>query len=712
MARPVKPRKAIGEQISGNQLVDPDRLSLLQGFIRTHFNATELARLKWIRDYDMAEGNGKQWLRGDRDRVEKTGRPALEFNQILPQVELVTGMQRGLNLDFSALPRGLEDRRLGEIATATLKAATEFGRIPRITDKVFDDGTICGLGVWEVLHTTDDSDDMVWGDITVSRINPLAFIWDPWATDPDMQDGLFMGKATWLSIDDFKARYPGKEHLARPGEWLARSRNHINSSQHLGTGPNLMRELFDTETGRIRLLTMWHKVHSTIQLIVDMETGQVQEVKSKDQGEMTLAQLAELHGREQTAHLDIISQDETSVIVDKQTGQPIPADAQGTPLQYAEPQAALDYIDNLSKQAGMEVYERFAVVKRKARVPEWTEMVWWETLDQGKTPHNDRLYPYVPYISRQYSDDPESIMGIVRNLHDPQDEYNKRYSNVLAHLNSSAHSGWLNRKTGGASKPQLELMGSKPGIVVEFASLAPTQIRPVELSSGHFAMLQHGERSILRISGINAELVGQTTQATVSGRAIRARQEGGATILKPRFRNFEEAQLDLARMLLSRIQQYYPVEKMRRIIGVTELSTNLGAQGQPLFSDPRTGQPIPDEEVANVLSTMKNTRFDLVLALSPQTATERQAQFEQATQLAGLITSSGRPLGAHTMQAMIDLAEMPTRLAEGLKRDSEQPVNPAMMEPGGQNDKIQQMLSGMKSSNASSDSIAKGMGSA
>jgi len=704
MARPVKPRKELGAQYgAGNSLVDSDRLQLLQGFIKTHFNATELARAKWLRDYEVTEGNGKQWLRGDRDKVEKTGRPALEFNQVMPQVELVTGMQRGMNLDFTALPRGLEDRRLGEIATASLKAASEFGRVPRIDDKVFDDGTICGLGVWEVLHTNDDSDDLVWGDIVVSRINPLAFLFDPWATEPDLQDGAFMGKAIWMSIEDFKARYPGKEHLARPGEWLSRTQYYLASSQQLGTGPNLIRELYDTETGRIRVLHMWHKVQTTIQLVIDTETGQVQEVASKDKGEEALAQLAELHGREKTANLDIVSQDETSIITDKMTGQPVPD------LQFADPQAAIEYVDNLSREAGMEIYERFSVVKRKARVPEWTEMVWWETLDSGKTPHEDRLYPYVPYISRQYSDDPESIMGIVRNLHDPQDEYNKRYSNILAHLNSSAHSGWLNRRTGGANKTQLELMGSKPGIVVEFASLAPTQIKPVEMSSGHFAMLQHGERSILRISGVNAELVGQTTQATVSGRAIRARQEGGATILKPRFRNFEEARLDLARMLLSRVQQYYPVEKIRRIIGVTELSTPLGGNGQPLFSNPISGQPIPDDDVINMLKAMKSTKFDLVLRLSPGTASERQAQFEQGVQLAGLITSSGRPLGPNTMQAMIDLAEMPTRLAEGLKRDSEQPVTPGITEPGGQNKQVQGMIGNLKSGSASGSSIEAGM---
>jgi hypothetical protein len=220
------------------------------------------------------------------------------------------------------------------------------------------------------------------------------------------------------------------------------------------------------------------------------------------------------------------------------------------------------------------------------------------------------------------------------------------------------------------------------------------------MSTGHFGMLQHGERSILRISGINAELVGQTTQATVSGRAIRARQEGGSTILKPRFRNFEESQLDLARMMLSRIQQFYPVEKIRRIIGVTELSTPLGQQGAPLFTDPQTGEPMADEQIITTLKTMRNTKFDLVLRLAPATATERQAQFEQAVQLAGLVTSSGRPLGPNTMQAMIDLADMPTRLAAGLKKDSEQAVMPDLVKPGGQNDQVQRMIENVRGGRA------------
>lgn len=699
MAQEVKPLKAKGEQTTETV----DRLRLLQGFIKTHFNATDIARTKWRRDYEMTEGNGKQWTREARERVEKTGRPALEFNQILPQVDLIAGMQRSINLDYTALPHGLEDRRLGEIATASLKAAVDFARIQRVTDHVFDDGIICGLGVWEVLYTKDDAEDLVWGDIVVSRINPLAFIFDPWATEPDMQDGAFMGKAVWMSVDDFKARYPGKEHLAKPGEWLSRTQHYLTNSQDLGTGPNLIRELYDTETGRIRLLNLWHKEQSKLEFIVDMETGQVKDVPSKKVGREILDELAEQYGRERTAHLTVVSQDTVTGIIDTMTGRPLMDTSLNTPLQFANSEAADEHLKTLAGQVGLEVFERFTVMQRQVRIPKWTEMVWWEILDEGTTPFNDRLYPFIPYISRQYSDDPESIMGVVRNLHDPQDEYNKRYSNILAHLNSSSHSGWLNRTAGGANKTQLELMGSKPGVVVDYATIAPVQLHPVELSAGHFGLLQHGERSILRISGVNAELVGQTTQATVSGRAIRARQQGGATILKPRFRSFEESQLDLGRMVLGRVQQFYPVEKIRRVIGVAELNSPLGPNGQPIFTNPLTGQPMPDEAIMGLLKQLKTTKFDLVLRLAPATASERQAQFEQAVQLAGLITSSGKPLGPNTLQAMIDLADMPTRLAEGLKRDAAQPINPAIAQPGGQNEQVQRMIENVRGGRAGGD---------
>lgn len=676
-----------------------DTLWKLQNLLRMWANTTDTARLKFKRDFEITEGNGKQWLPADRAKVVKRGMPALEFNQVLPQVELISGIQRGIELDFTAVPRNLDDRRLGEIATASLKAAKDFTRLQRVSDKVFDNGTICGLGVWEILHTLEDPEDLIWGDITVGCINPLSFIYDPWATQPDWQDGEIMGKGTWLAIDAFKERYPAYHHLAVPGEWVATTTASLNSTGELGMGPNLAKELYDAESGRVRVLSLWHKVPTTITLIIDTETGGVREVENEKEGQRLLAEHGQTAGREAVSRYEIVQAGETSAILDEQ--KQIALDPRtGAPLQFANREAASARLNELADLTSIDLLERFSVVTRQARIPHYAEMVWGQILKEGKTPFTDRKYPYVVYVSRQLSDDPESIMGVVRNLHDPQDEYNKRYSNTLAHLNSSTHSGWLNRKSGGASRKELETVGSKPGVVVEYATVAPTQIKPVELSQGHFAMIQHGERSILRISGVNAELVGQTTQATVSGRAIRARQQGGTTILKPRFKAYEEAELDLAKMLLSRVQQFFPVEKVRRIIGIAELQSPLGQQGSQLFTDPRTGKPMSDDDIVRVLSIMKNTSYDLVLKLSPATPTERQAQFEQAVQLAGLVTSTGKPIGPNTMQAMVDLADIPTRVAEGLKVDAQAAANLQVSQPGGQNAAIQGMIGQLRGGRA------------
>ena len=651
-----------------------------QNYFRLWATSTYTARTKMRRDLEYTEGNGKQWLEKDAIAVRKSGRPVLEFNQVLPQVELVCGMQRSQMIDYVARPRGMEDARLGEILTASLKACADFTRLSRTSDRVFDDGVITGLGVWEVLHSFDDADDLASGDICISRINPLSFIYDPWAVS-DMQQGEFMGKATWLSLGEFLARYPNKRQYAVPGEWLTSTGRSEGGSDDLGTGYNLVPELYDQETGRIRLLTMWCKKPTTITLVVDHQTGRVMEAESKDKALEFLAAIAEKTGRDSVSQFEPIKSDKTSAIVHKMSGAPIPDPETQQPMVFADPESADAYMNEMSRRAGIEVYEQFEIITRKAKKPHWTEMVWWEELDSGDSTYKDRSYPFVPYVSRQFGDDPESILGIVRNLHDPQDEYNKRYSNLLAHLNSSSHSGWLNRKAGGANKRELEVMGSKPGVVVEFGSMAPTQIQPTEMSQGHFNMLQTSAQNILKISGVNAEMVGATTQATVSGRAIKARQSGGTTILKPRFRTFEDAQLDLTKMLVSRIQQFYPPEKIRRILGMFEsMNPLMGPQGTPLFQDPVTGMPMPEDVILTELKNMTNIQFDISLALRPLSDSERQAQFEQALSVAGIITQTGRPLGPGSIQALVDLADMPTRLAEGLKRDA---MMPPIMPPTG-----------------------------
>lgn len=652
-------------------------------YLRAWVDSTRVARREMGIDYEYVDGH--QWKPQDRHAVEKTGRPALTFNKVLPQVELVCGLQRGVELDTVALPRGLEDRRLGQLSTAALKAASDFTDLTSVSNRVFDDGTICGLGAWEILHTVDDVDDLLWGEIAVSRINPRAFIYDVWATQPNLQDGSYMGKASWVTKEYLHSRYTDNQDLFRPGEWLG-SRGVIGDARDFGTSLDALTEFWDQRTGRVRLVTLWEKRPVTLTLIADQETGEVIEAASKDDAEQRISTLVREGKRLLADKLTIGETDTEATIQDRESGQPVG--------QFTDAAAAQQALNKISETAGMAIHERYQVITRKAMKPYRYELCWWQILAQGPSPFRDRNYPYVPYIGRRFSDDAQGIHGIVRPIRDAQDEYNKRYSQLLAHLNSSAHSGWLNRKGVGADTKQLELMGSKPGIVVEYASIAPTRIEPSALSSGHFALLPVSENNIKTTTGINAEMIGNTTQATVSGRAIRARQQGGLAILKPRLQAFEDAQLEVAKMLFSRIQQYYPPEKIRRIIGIAELSQPLGQGGQQLFAN------LTDEQVIEAITMMKLTKFDLVLAHRPSTPTERQAEFEQAIQMMGLMTSSGRPVGPNTMQQLLDLSTMPAGLAEALKEDMAQPAQPAVTQPGGQNEHMHKMISNIRGGRA------------
>jgi hypothetical protein len=436
--------------------------------------------------------------------------------------------------------------------------------------------------------------------------------------------------------------------------------------------------------------------------MVNQETGQVTEVDSKDDGAAKLAQIATQYGQEAASQYGIISQGSTTALVDPSTGQA---------EMYAAPEAAQQRLDQMSAVAGMEVYEKMQIITREARVPHWVEMVWGQIIERGKTPYNrDRKYPYVPYVSQMYQDDPESIMGIVRNLWDPQDEYNKRYSNLLAHSNSSSHSGWINKKGTGADTARLEMMGSAPGIVVEYSSQPPVQIHPVEMSQGHFAMINNSMQQILRISGVNAEMVGAENKKAVSGRAIHARQEGGQVILKPRQVSFEESRLDVAELLLSRIQQYYPPAKLKRIIGLFEEASPMMMGVPTVFSDPVTGQPLPEQQIYEMLVNLSNLNFDLALKQAPSDPTARQEAFQRAGVAIEMLMKTGRIPGPNTLAALVEMADLPTRMSEGLKRDAMMPPQQPMQPASGGGNAMDKMNPGGHSAQPPSDTGGPGPG--
>lgn len=649
-------------------LTDPnrDKLEMVRNWMVSHFDTTDQFRLDFKKCQDFA--NGDQWRQDDLEYRQARNLPAVTVNNVATLVDIVSGMQRTNRVNITPVPRERMDAKVSEVARACLLAARDFSQYDLVWSRVFDDATIGGLGFMEVLYTLEDADDPFWGDIVSSRINPLSMIWDPWNMSPDrFQKSAFVGKKDWVNKTEWESLFPGIPFS--PNDSGERG-----LTSDLDVPEALRSQFFDERTGKTALITMWHKEAKKIKVVANEETGQVVEIKDKESAERVKAQLSTKEGKEFADKL-VVFDLENEVMIGDDLGNVIVNLSTGEPMRFADRESADEAIESLVKEVGKELIGQFDVIERKFMVPHWTRMTWGMLIDSGVSPYNTRQYPFVPYISRQYTDDPKSIQGIVKNAIQPAEIYNKLTSQNLAIINTQTHTGWLNKKVGGADSKILSLLGSQPGVVIEWGSAMPQRIEPASFSTGHIQGAQEALANLHRVTGITDEKSGLTTQKTVSGSAIRERKEGSNTTLSPRFDNAAWAELNAAKLYLSHIQQFWPVEKIIRVVGIAELQEPLGRDGTKIFNG------MTPSEVQTMVKDIKNLDFDLTFDAERPTASEQQAQFEKSVEAVSLATNAGYPVGQKTIMELAKMSGMPSTMKEAFLADLAQgPVAPQSQE--------------------------------
>jgi hypothetical protein len=153
----------------------------------------------------MYMGGGRQWSLEDRQALEAAGRPAQEFNQILPKVNSALGYQIANRMDISYRPRGGDADR--EIASTMSKLAMHIADQNQLHWKetqVFSDGLIQQRGYFELTVCYQDS---MLGEIKVDVLDPLDVIPDPDAKtyDPDGWGDVIVTR--WMTLDEIEALY-------------------------------------------------------------------------------------------------------------------------------------------------------------------------------------------------------------------------------------------------------------------------------------------------------------------------------------------------------------------------------------------------------------------------------------------------------------------------------------------------------------------------
>lgn len=512
--------------------------------------------------------SGEQWSEGDRQRLAKAKRPMLTINKILPRVLFLEGMQRTQRVEPKLQPFEGGDVRGVEIMGALYKWAATQCREPVVDSRVFDDKIVSALGFWKIGWRYDGSDFE--GDLCMERVDPLAVFPDPNWLDAGWDHAEYVMHATWMTLTEAMEEWPEyRDELRRNyGEWLTESTS-ANAGDQFGGGEfagdafSGDRTYWDPETQRVRVLECWYKKRQKVPAVLRTDTAEV-------------------------------STDPQRIATIRQAVQGNPELAAG--------------------------FQFIKLPQVKFCVAHFTSEC---LLDDQPSPYAPPAFPLFPTLGYYWWKTPK---GMVDPMIDLQNETNRRRSTVIEIVQRAALSGFFNQQDQGAKKEDLENYAAGIGKVIQFKQTPPVPIDPPQLSQTLVFLDQAAEKDMDRVSNIHAELLGTTTQRTVSGKAIRARQQSGLVVQEVLLESFRFDKEPVVKYAIGLLQQFLSVPKAIRILGSI-------AVRQPNAEAAQMLEGMAFVEVQDLLKNALNAKFDVVISSQPYDPSQQQQQLNAIMEL-------------------------------------------------------------------------------
>jgi len=223
---------------------------------------------------------------------------------------------------------------------------------------------------------------------------------------------------------------------------------------------------------------------------------------------------------------------------------------------------------------------------------------------------NFPLAGFFPYFFRT------SVQGVVTQLKDPQREHNKRLSQALHHLNSSANSGFTADADAVDDWDDFTVDVAGVGRVKKIKKGARFEKdQPTELSQGHIALAEMGKMALKGISGVNADLLGERAPDVNSGIAIARRQAQGLVsteIIHDNLRLTLKVLGDRAIEMIQNSGCFSREEILRLVADETDTEYEINKK---------------QEGTNRVLNDMTLGRYEAIVSTQVQTPTARMARY-------------------------------------------------------------------------------------
>lgn len=474
---------------------------------------------------DFEYVQGKQWEDSDVHELSLQGIDALTINKVKPIIKLISGIERQSKSDFVAFPEGGEDSIKAEVVTRLMKNVTKTSGVENKLSEQFKHGVISGSCYIEPY--IDYSYDLINGELRFKKISALDVFPDPDTKEYDLSDARFVIKLSWgLSRDQLLTLFPDKEKVI---ENMVENTT-LNISQMSNAGPttqyfgyNAQKEgtdlLRDDPNDKYDLIDYYYKELQDKYFVAEPNKGILEPKESKEEAEAIAAQVPSA----------LVIKRKIPVIV-------------------------------LCQVVGDQIMSESTV---------WSYPSW-------------RSYPLIPFyaewISEELGNKVHNIQGVVRTIKDLQREFNKRRTQELRHLNSSANSGFDVEE--GQYSPdelaKLKKFGSSPGVVAVRRKGTPplSRITPMPLSQGHAQLAEENAQDLKEASGVNPDLLANDSMSQ-SGRAILLKQRQGLVMVQEMLDNFAMTKKMVGKFILSQIKEIFTIESAMKILGDSWIAENF-----------------------------------------------------------------------------------------------------------------------------------------
>lgn len=525
------------------------------GRMRGHLDYVKTARI----NEGMYLGGGLQWSAEDLQALAEAGRPAFEFNQILPKINAALGYQIANRMDITFRPRGGQaDQDLASTLSKLTMQIADNTQLHWKESQVFADGLVQQRGYFDVRISYEDS---LLGEVHIDALDPLDVIPDPDAKsyDPDSWADVIVTR--WLTLDEIEVLYGTAK------------RNEVDQ-----TKPD--ESDFGEDMG-------------------DEARNKFGDNNSGYNDRMGVATQADGERRVR--------------VIDRQFWRMEKAEVLITPT------GDIRVVDSLSP-ARVAAMEAAGAIRQKRRVRRvrWVVSTQCVVLHDDWSPFQHfTVVPYFPFFRRGVT------RGLVDNAIGPQQMLNKSLSQMLHIINTTANSGWITwaNTLANMTEDELEDRGAETGLHISLKKETPTEkmprkIQPNQVPTGLDRIIERSAVLLEQATGINDAMVGNTGRE-VSGIAIQSRQHAAQQQLAVPLDNLARTRNLLARRILDLIQGFYDQPRIVRIVETDargremteELPLNYPAANGQILNDLTIGEY--DVVIAEVplQVTFENSQF-------------------------------------------------------------------------------------------------------